>query len=293
MRKPAIDGLLLLDKPTGPTSHDVVSAVRRALGVRRVGHAGTLDPFATGLLVILVGRATRLLPYIDAEPKVYEATVRFGVATDTDDLTGSVTDEAALPSREAVQLAMHQLTGEILQQPPAFSAKQVGGRRSYAAARAGERLELQPVKVNVHRWEVRGWRECELDAVVACSGGTYVRALARDLGQLSGSVAHLAALRRVGSGPFSVADAHSLDDLAAGAGTVLPPIEAVRSLPAVPLDESGLARVLHGRTVHGSADGDRAALVDSLGELVAVAARAGGDEGGSVWQPRLVLRDAS
>lgn len=293
MRKPPIDGVLLVDKPSGPTSHDVVSVVRRSLGMRRVGHAGTLDPFATGLLVVLVGRATRLLPYIDAEPKEYEATVRFGAATDTDDVTGSATAEAAPPSRAAIEQAIEELTGDIVQQPPAFSAKQVGGRRSYAAARRGELLELQPVKVRVHGWTVRAWRGDELDATVVCSGGTYVRALARDLGKLSGSAAHLGALRRVRSGPFGVAAARTLDEVAAGAATVLPPIEAVRSMPAERLGEVALARVVNGRPVEATVAGDRAALVDSAGALVAVAARESGDGGADLWQPRLVLRDAS
>jgi tRNA pseudouridine55 synthase len=292
MRKPPIDGILLVDKPSGPTSHDVVSVVRRALGIRRVGHAGTLDPFATGLLVALVGRATRLLPYMDAEPKEYEATVRLGVATDTDDATGSVTAEAALPSRAAVERAMADLTGDILQRPPAFSAKQVGGRRSYAAARRGERLELEAVKVRVHGWSVREWRGDEVDVTVVCSGGTYVRALARDLGSSSGSAAHLSALRRVRSGPFTVAMAATLDDIAAGAADVLPPIEAVRSMPMERLGEDALARVANGRTVTATVAGERAALVDSTGELVAVAARGSGEGGAAVWQPRLVLRDA-
>ncbi len=292
MRDRAIDGMLLVDKPAGPTSHDVVSVVRRVLGVRRVGHAGTLDPFATGLLVLLIGRATRLLPYIDAEPKVYEATVRFGAATDTDDVTGSVIEEATLPSRASVEHAIRELTGEILQQPPAFSAKQVGGRRSYAAARRGERLELRPVRVRVYGWDVRAWRGDELDVVITCSGGTYVRALARDLGKSSGSAAHLTALRRVRSGPFRVPDAATLDEIASGAAAVLPPIEAVRSLPSERLDAEELARVVTGRPVAASVAGDRAALVDSSGELVAVAARAESDGGDTLWQPRLVLRDA-
>lgn len=292
MRKPLIDGLLLVDKPSGPTSHDVVSVVRRALGIRRVGHAGTLDPFATGLLVVLVGRATRLLPYMDAEPKEYEATVRLGVATDTDDATGRAGAEVALPSRAAVERAMGGLTGDILQQPPAFSAKQVGGRRSYAAARRGERLELQPVKVRVHGWSVREWRNDEVDVTVVCSGGTYVRALARDLGESSGSAAHLSALRRVRSGPFTVATAATLDDIAAGAATVLPPIDAVRSMPVERLGEEALARVINGRAVEATVAGDRAALVDSTGDLVAVASRGSGDGGAALWQPRLVLRDA-
>jgi len=293
MEKPPIEGVLLVDKPSGPTSHDVVAIARRALGIRRVGHAGTLDPFATGLLVLLVGRATRLLPYMDAEPKEYEATVRFGIATDTDDVTGSATGEAALPERAAVERAMEALTGDLLQQPPAYSAKQVGGRRSYAAARRGERLELQPVPVRVHGWSVRAWRHDEIDVTVVCGGGTYVRALARDLGRLSGGAAHLSALRRVRSGPFTVAAAAPLADVAAGTATVRPPIDAVRSLPAVPLREDALARVLDGRPVAATVAGDRAALVDTAGELVAIAARESGAGGAELWQPRLVLRNAS
>ncbi len=284
--------MLLVDKPAGPTSHDVVALVRRALGTRRVGHAGTLDPFATGLLVVLLGRATRLLPYMDAEPKVYEATVRFGTATNTDDVTGEPIAQAPLPERESVERAMRELTGELLQRPPAFSAKQVGGRRSYAAARRGEQLELEPVRVVVHRWEVRAWRGDEIDVVVTCSGGTYVRALARDLGEWSGSAAHLAALRRSSSGPFDVRDAAVLDDVVSGEVKVLPPADAVRSLPAERLDEAELAMVLHGRSVAARLPGERAALLDSNGELVAVAARTDAD-GEARWQPRLVLRDAS
>lgn len=164
--------------------------------------------------------------------------------------------------------------------------------RSYAAARRGEQLELEPVRVAVHRWEVRAWRGDEIDVVVTCSGGTYVRALARDLGERSGSAAHLAALRRSSSGPFDVRDAAVLDDVVTGEVKVLPPADAVRSLPAERLDEAELAMVLHGRSVAARLPGERAALLDSNGELVAVAARTAAD-GEARWQPRLVLRDAS
>src|SRR6185437_3947059 len=149
-RMPTIDGLLLVDKPGGCTSHDVVAIARRALGVRRVGHGGTLDPFATGLLVLLVGRATRLLPYLEGEPKVYDATVALGAETDTDDRTGAVVRTAPAPDRAAVERAMLGLTGEMAQVPPAFSAKQVAGRRAHAAARRGTPLELQPANVTVY-----------------------------------------------------------------------------------------------------------------------------------------------
>ncbi|HUO52675.1 MAG TPA: tRNA pseudouridine(55) synthase TruB, partial [Gemmatimonadaceae bacterium] len=162
----AADGVLLVDKPAGVTSHDVVALARRALGLRRVGHAGTLDPFATGLLVLLAGRATRLAPYLDDEPKVYEARIAFGSETDTDDRTGAVTRTAPLPEERAVRAAIPALTGEIEQMPPAYSAKQVGGRRAYEAARAGEPLALRPARVTVHAWDVAGWRDGVLDATL-------------------------------------------------------------------------------------------------------------------------------
>ena len=149
------DGLLLVDKPAGITSHDVVAIARRALGLRRIGHAGTLDPFATGLLVLLTGRATRLLPYLDDEPKEYEATVRFGSATDTDDRTGAPLASAPLPSESAVRAALPALTGAIDQLPPAYSAKQVAGERAYDAARRGAPLVLAPARVTVHAWTAR------------------------------------------------------------------------------------------------------------------------------------------
>jgi tRNA pseudouridine55 synthase len=285
MRTRLTDGLLLVDKPAGMTSHDVVAVARRALGERRIGHAGTLDPFATGLLVLLIGRATRLLPYIDGEPKVYEATVRFGAETDTDDCTGVVVRVAPLPTRAAVERGMTALTGEIEQLPPAYSAKKVGGRRAYDAVRRGDALPLTPVRVRVHRWTVRTWRDDELDVTIECGGGTYVRALARDLGRLAGSAAHLSALRRVRSGPFTVADAVSLDAVRGGAAAVRPALDAVRSLPVERLDEAALARVMHGQVVSATVDGERAALVDAGGALVAI-----GERSGVCWQPRAVMR---
>jgi tRNA pseudouridine55 synthase len=207
------EGLLLLDKPEGMTSHDCVDAARRAYGERSVGHLGTLDPFATGLLVVLVGRATRLANFIDSEPKTYDATIEFGSETDTDDLTGAVTRTAASPDAALVRNAIEQLTGELEQLPPDYSAKQVGGRRAYAAARAGEPLALKPVRVRVHEWRVRSFEGDRLEATIVCQGGTYVRALARDLGRATGSAAHLAALRRTGVGAFHVREATTLEQL--------------------------------------------------------------------------------
>lgn len=284
---PTIDGLLLVDKPAGCTSHDVVAIARRALRVRRVGHGGTLDPFATGLLVLLVGRATRLLPYLDGEPKVYAATIRLGAETDTDDGTGSVVRTAAVPDRAAVERAMRSLTGDVSQLPPAYSAKQVAGRRAHAAARRGAPLALAPATVTVHAWVAHAWRDDELDVTVTCSGGTYVRALARDLGRAAGSAAHLAALRRLRSGPFDVEAAATLDALRGGTAAMLPPVAAVPSLPVVSLDPDSVRQVRQGRDVPAPAPGaERAALVDHGGALVAIAQRTG-----DRWHPRTVLAD--
>jgi tRNA pseudouridine55 synthase len=286
MASPARDGLLLVDKPAGMTSHDVVDRARRALRTKRVGHAGTLDPFATGLLVLLVGRATRLLPYVDGEPKVYDATIRFGAETNTDDLTGEVTRTAPPPAHDAVERALGTLTGEIDQLPPAFSAKQVGGQRAYVAARRGEALELPSARVRVHSWELRGWEGDDLRATITCGGGTYIRALARDLGRATGSAAHLVALRRIASGRFAVGDAVTADDLSDAA--LRPAVDALPAVARVRMDDAARARVGRGMTIaRDAADaGEIAALLDSSGDLVAIAAR-----DGDAWQPRVVLVD--
>jgi len=207
------DGLLLVDKPAGVTSHDVVLLARRVYRERSIGHLGTLDPFATGLLVLLFGRSTRLATFIVNEPKVYDATIRFGSETATDDRTGAVTREAPLPDAASVRAALPALTGNIIQVPPAYSAKSVDGTRAYDAARRGEPLALAAVKVLVHGWEVEAERSDEIDVRITCGGGTYIRALARDLGRAAGSAAHLSSLRRCRSGPFDVADAATLESL--------------------------------------------------------------------------------
>jgi tRNA pseudouridine55 synthase len=224
MTTPPPEGLLLLDKPAGMTSHDCVDAVRRAYAERSVGHLGTLDPFATGLLVVLVGRATRLANFLDVEPKTYDASIQFGSETETDDLTGAVIRTAPAPDAAAVRDAIQGLTGEIEQRPPDYSAKQVGGRRAYSAARAGEPLSLKPVRVRVHEWSIRSLDAGRLEATIVCAGGTFVRALARDLGRATGSAAHLAALRRTGVGGFDVRDATTLEQLR----TSPPPLRRLR-----------------------------------------------------------------
>ena len=221
------EGLLLVDKPSGVTSHDVVDACRRVYGERSIGHLGTLDPFATGLLVLLFGRATRLATFVAADPKVYEATVRFGTEMDTDDLTGLPVRTAPIPSAEAIRDALPALTGEFEQVPPAYSAKHIAGHggRAYAAARRGEVVALPPARVVVYQWDVRAVHDDAADVTVTCGTGTYVRALARDLGRATGSAAHLTALRRTRVGEFDVARAHTLPDITQPGSP--PPIRAL------------------------------------------------------------------
>lgn len=279
-------GLLLVDKPSGITSHDAVERARRVLGTRRIGHAGTLDPFATGLLILLVGRATRLLPYLDAEPKVYQAAIRFGTQTTTDDLHGEPVHEAPPPEQSVVERAIASLTGHLLQRPPAFSAKQVGGIRAYSAARRGAPLELVPVGVTVHDWRVLGREGPDLHVEIRCSGGTYVRALARDLGDATGSAAHLASLRRLRSGRFSVAEARSLDDVMRGDVALRPASLAVAQLERQALDDLEAKRVMHGQTIAAQANADLVALCHQ-DQLLAVAVR-----DGDSFRPKVVLRDA-
>lgn len=280
-------GLALVDKPAGITSHDVVAVVRRATGARRAGHAGTLDPFATGLLVVLLGRATRLIPYVDGEPKVYDATIRFGEETDTDDSTGLVTRRAEIPSDAAIAGGIERLTGEIEQLPPAYSAKSVNGVRAYAAARRGAPIELAPVRVVVDEWRSLDRDGADLRARIVCGGGTYVRALARDLGRFTASAAHLVALRRVASGNFSIDAANSLDDFANGTAVTRPAREAVSQLPIRVVAESDRARVAHGNPVGVESAEAVVALVDGADSLLAIAEYRDGE-----LRPRTVLVDA-
>jgi len=249
----------------------------------------SLDPFATGLLVLLVGHATRLLPHLDGEPKVYDATIVFGSETDTDDLTGNVVRTAEFPDRARVREAIVSLTGSIDQVPPAYSAKQVDGQRAYAAARRGVALALDAVRVHVHGWELRELADDYLRATITCGGGTYIRALARDLGRLSGSAAHLGALRRVRSGSFDVAGAITLETLRAGETSLRPALDALPHLQAISLSDDDVSHVRQGRLVAAAGEAtpsSMAALVDGSGRLVAVAERAA-----DAWQPRVVLPD--
>jgi tRNA pseudouridine55 synthase len=210
----APDGVLVVDKPSGWTSHDVVGRVRRLAGTRKVGHAGTLDPMATGVLVLGIGRATRLLGHLSLTDKEYDATIRLGITTVTDDAEGDVLEVRDASAVGDVVAAMASLTGEVHQVPSAVSAIKVDGVRAYARVRAGEDVALAPRLVTVARFELLERRADDLDVRVECTSGTYVRALARDLGQLLGVGAHLTSLRRTRVGPFGLVEARTVEQLA-------------------------------------------------------------------------------
>ncbi|MEE8573544.1 MAG: tRNA pseudouridine(55) synthase TruB [Gemmatimonadota bacterium] len=281
-----LPSVLLVDKPEGPTSHDVVQAVRRALGVRRVGHTGTLDPFATGLLILCVGRATRLVEYFHSLSKTYSAVAVLGVSTDTDDPTGKVTarsDGWKTLAREDIERAFGRLSGEQVQVPPAYSAKKVDGRRAYDSARAGESVSLAPQTVRIHRIIATGIELPEIGFEAEVSTGTYVRALARDLGIELGCHAHLRSLRRTSIGPFSVCDAAQLSDVDGGAlppGSRLSAARALSWLPVRNLDPSEVEAVEHGRAIadaRGSSDMESPVAMVSGDRLVAVGRRSAGE----------------
>ena len=290
-------GLLYVDKPAGISSHDVVSIVRRAARTRRVGHAGTLDPFATGLLVVAVGGCTRLLPYIDGEPKVYEARVRFGNETNTDDATGIESHRAPLPIRDSVARGIAELTGAILQTPPAFSAKHVDGQRAYAVARRGGEVTLSAVPVVVHQWDVLAQTSDTIDVRITCAGGTYVRALARDLGRASNSAAHCETLRRIASGAAHIANAVPIETLRPGAivdGDVQlrSPIESLHDVVLQQLDAAEQQQLTFGRAIPATVDGARAALVSGT-TVLAIAERTTDANARAFWQPRVVIAGAT
>ena len=282
----APSGLIIVDKPAGWTSHDVVARVRRLAGTRRVGHAGTLDPMATGVLVLGVEKATRLLGYLALSDKEYQATIRLGQVTDTLDAEGTITatTPAAHLQVAAVRAAAAALTGEIQQVPPAVSAIKVAGRRSYQLARAGKPPELAPRPVTVHSFEILAAR-CEgelldVDVVVRCSSGTYIRALARDLGDSLGVGGHLTALRRTRTGPYGLARAHGLDALAALPVLPVLPMEAAAAaaFPVRKLTDGEARTLSHGGRVPGtgeSDDGPVAAFAPD-GRLIALAKGEGG-----------------
>lgn len=281
---PAVTGILLVDKPQGITSHDVVARARRALNSRKIGHAGTLDPMATGLLILGVGSATRLLTYLVGLDKTYEATIRLGVSTDSDDADGSETsrtDAAHLSDRQIVD-GVAALTGTIDQVPATVSAIKVDGRRAYDLARAGAEVTLKSRTVTVSRFEVRALRRhdgvIDLDVRVDCSSGTYIRALARDLGAGLGVGGHLTALRRTRIGPFEVADA--VTELDAPPELLPPAPVAVAVLGELSVSAEEARDLRHGKRLPGAAGRlptPTPAAIDPAGDLVGIVERRGDD----------------
>ncbi|HET7461242.1 MAG TPA: tRNA pseudouridine(55) synthase TruB [Longimicrobium sp.] len=286
-------GVLPVDKPEGPTSHDVVGRVRRALKTRAVGHTGTLDPFASGLLLVCVGPATRLAEYLTGLPKTYVATMRLGAATDTDDLTGEViggSEEWRAVTREQVAAALQAQVGTIQQVPPVYSAKKVDGERMYAAARRGESVDRTPATVSIYGIRLIGMELPDVEFEVECGAGTYIRAIARDAGDLLGVGAHLRTLRRTRVGPHAVERAvplDLLDDVDRVRAAMLSPLEAVAHLPRAIVDDPGIAALRHGRALRASADVPEArpvALATEDGALLAI-----GERTGDLIQPRKVF----
>lgn len=307
------DGVLVVDKPAGPTSHDVVDRVRRALGERRVGHTGTLDPFATGVLPVCVGKATRLARFLSSAEKAYRATLRLGCATTTDDLHGeplATPVPVAVTFAEVVQ-ASRAFVGAIDQLPPLFSAKRSGGERLYDLARRGVAVERRTCRVTVHALDVLGVEGERVELDVRCSTGTYVRALARDLGAALGVGGHLVALRRTRSGAFGLEQAVGWDELRDPevAARLLPLARLLPELPAVTVGDEGLRVLRHGRDLDrqrvvagfpAESDGvpERLrVLAEGTGELVALAVPRGfeptapGLSREPVLHPDLVLVD--
>src|SRR4051794_27465199 len=281
-------GLLLVDKAGGMTSHDVVARARRVLSVRKVGHAGTLDPMATGLLVLGVGATTRLLGYVGGHDKTYDATIRFGQSTVTDDREGEVlaTVSTAHLDDDAVRAALAEQTGPLQQVPSSVSAVKVDGRRSYDRVRAGEAVELAPRSVTVHRLEVHGIERPTPDLVdvtvtVACTAGTYIRAIARDAGAALGVGGHLTALRRTASGPFRVDDAGPVEESAAGllagggAGVLAVTDAAVAVFPRRDLDDAETTALGYGQRIAATGRPGLVAAVAPGGRLVALVEDAG------------------
>lgn len=287
-----MDGLLVVDKPVGPTSHDVVERVRRATGERRIGHTGTLDPRASGVLPLVLGRATRLARFLAAADKSYTAVIRLGAATDTYDADGQLSGDPYTgppPDRAAIERALEGFQGRFLQQPPAFSAKKVSGVRSYRAAREqrarggpGQAETPPAVEVTVFDLRLIAVSDFNVELAVTCSSGFYVRTLAHDLGQRLGCGGHLAGLRRTRSGDLPLEQATALEKIerhaGAAAAALIPTARMLTSLPAATLTEEGVRRARHGRTL-GDAEiaaptasaGAVTRLLDPAGELVGIA----------------------
>jgi tRNA pseudouridine55 synthase len=293
--KNVVSGVLVVDKPVGLTSHDVVQIIRRGTNIRRAGHTGTLDPRASGVLVVLIGPAVRLSEYVSASDKRYQATIRLGSSTDTFDAEGRITSSASVDSitEEQFEEILEQYVGEIEQVPPPYSAIKIGGRKAYEIAREGEEVNLEPRVIQVYSLELLEWDPPEAVVDVFCSSGTYVRSLANDLGNALGVGAHLVGLRRTKSGRFTLRDAVPLRRLqeAFVAGDwykyLIPAAEALADWPMVELDGDQVELVRHGHRVQAdSGSKGWARGVSEQGDLVALLEV---DEESNEWQPRKVF----
>lgn len=291
------DGLVIVDKPAGWTSHDVVGRIRQLAGTRKVGHAGTLDPMATGVLVLGVNRATRLLTYLVGVGKVYTGTIRLGVTTVTDDAEGEMVArvDASSVTEQAVREGVRGLTGDLMQVPSSVSAVKIDGKRAYARVRAGEDVELAARSVTVTRFDVRALRVGEdggvpavdVDIEVDCSSGTYIRALARDLGRSLGVGGHLTALRRTRVGPYGLDVARTLDQLEASFDVLSLAAAARVTFPARELTADEARRLAHGQRLKATGLGDQpVAAFAPDGALIAIVR-----ETGPTARPLLVLQD--
>jgi tRNA pseudouridine55 synthase len=278
--------VLLVAKPAGPTSHDMVDIVRRRLGTRRVGHTGTLDPFAEGLLVMVVGRATRLVPFAAAWTKSYEGRLRLGATTDTDDATGQVQEQRPVAvDRAGLERTLDRFRGAVRQRPPAYSAVKVEGERAYRRARRGEAVEPAERDVEIRALEVTRFAPPDVEFRATVSAGTYLRSLARDIGAALGCGGHLVALRRTAVGPFRLEDA--VAPAAADPAHLMSPGVLVRHLERRDVDAVERDAVVHGRWIAAAGDATASPVAMFAGEtLVAVADRAG-----DVLKPRVVLAD--
>ncbi len=298
--KDAISGVLVIDKPTGMTSHDVVNIVRRGTGIRRVGHTGTLDPRASGVLVILVGPAVRLSEYISASDKRYQAIIRMGTATDTYDAEGAFTREEVTVdvTEEQFEAELKKFEGEVEQTPPAYSAIKVNGRKAYEMARKGEEVELEPRMIQVHHLEVLEWATPEVVVDVHCSSGTYIRSLANDLGEVLGCGAYLVGLRRTKNGRFSLRDSTPLRKLKESFEMgdwykhLIPAAESLSDWPSIVLNTDEVETIRHGQRVkfeEGHPEDEMVRGISEADELVALLKKVEGEDGSFEWQPKKVF----
>jgi tRNA pseudouridine55 synthase len=288
VKRERLEGALLIDKPPGPTSHDIVDEARRILRTKRIGHTGTLDPFATGLLVLLLGPATRLAEYLKDYEKSYRGVIRLGVKTDTDDVTGTVIEEKTVPelSTRSIENEMERFRGKLIQKVPAYSAVKISGERLYRRARRGAEVKAPTREIEIYSLSLIGYNRPDLVFEVTCSSGTYVRALARDIGEALGCGAHLTALTRIAAGPYELSDSITMDELKTGdvgawreKNAFIPMAGILPDFPTVIITREEATCVIHGKEIPlARTDKDDGTLIKLVldGKLAAIG-RVNGD----------------